>query len=752
MHPKPTAIKFLAKINWNINDKHKLTLRHSYTFGENIDISRGQNALRFYNHGVYFPSTTNSTGLELNSIFNTKMANRLLVGYTRVRDDRDPLGNPFSTILINLDGGKTITVGNENSSVANQLDQDIISFDNDFNLYLGRHTLTFGTHNEMYRFYNLFVQNIYGNYAYKTLANFESIGTASEVAPTFYGIGYSFANDDNPSQSKGAAEFTAFQLGLYAQDEFQLTKNLQVTAGLRVDIPIFPDKPESNADFNTAYASQEVSTGTVPESKLLWSPRIGFNWDVFNNKSLQVRGGTGLFTGRVPFVWVSNQFSNNGQLNGAYSVGGSSSSSNPIPPIGPNSVVLKFTADPYGQPLAENLGQKAGRGAINVIDKNFKFPQVLRSNIAIDKTLPFGIVATIEGIFSKTLNNINFTNLNRQADPNFVFSGPDQRPRYTSGSSDPTNRSYVNSARINSSYEEIVKLNNTNDGYAYNFVFQLQRAFKQGFQASAAYTFGESMDLNSGTSSVAYSNWRYVNNVHGLNDLRLSTSNFSTRSRIIGFVSYRKDYLGSHMSSHISLFYSGQSGQPLSYIYDGDLNNDGTSNDLIYVPRSANEINLTAFTKTVDGNSVTVTPQEQWEQLNAFIENDKYLKNRRGEYAHRNAANSIPFQHQFDLRLQQEFNLKTGTVDNKLQITFDIINVGNLINKDWGRQYYASNQQISLIRFVGLYDSDPSANVNYSENKPMFNYNGNGLTNGKPYSTSDLGSRWRAQIGVRYIF
>ncbi|NJO68742.1 MAG: hypothetical protein HC830_05195 [Bacteroidetes bacterium] len=310
----------------------------------------------------------------------------------------------------------------------------------------------------------------------------------------------------------------------------------------------------------------------------------------------------------------------------------------------------------------------------------------------------------------------------------------------------------MSSARINSSYEEIVKLNNTNDGYAYNFVFQLQRAFKQGFQASAAYTYGESMDLNSGTSSVAFSNWRYVNNVHGLNDLRLSTSNFSTRSRIIGFVSYRKDYLGSHMSSHISLFYSGQSGQPLSYIYDGDLNNDGTSNDLIYVPRSADEINLTAFTKTVDGNTVTVTPQEQWEQLNAFIENDKYLKNRRGEYAHRNAANSIPFQHQFDLRLQQDFNLKTGAVDNKLQITFDIINVGNLINKDWGRQYYASNQQISLIRFVGLYDSDPSANVNYSENKPMFNYNGNGLTKGKPYSTSDLGSRWRAQIGVRYIF
>jgi len=740
--------KFLAKINWNINDKHKLTLRHSYTFGENIDISRGQNALRFYNNGVYFPSTTNSTGLELNSIFNTKMANRLLVGYTRVRDDRDPLGNPFSTIRVNLDGGKTITLGNENSSVANQLDQDIISFDNDFNLYLGKHTLTFGTHNEMYNFYNLFVQNIYGNYAYKNLAQFESIGTATEVAPTFYGIGYSFAGDDNPSQGKGAAEFTAFQLGFYAQDEFKVTNNLQVTAGLRVDIPIFPDKPEKNADFNTAYASQEISTGTVPETKLLWSPRIGFNWDVFNNKSLQVRGGTGLFTGRVPFVWVSNQFSNNGQLNGAYSVGGSSSSSNPIT----NPAGLKFTADPFSQPLAEDLGKTAGRGAINVIDKNFKFPQVFRSNIAIDKTLPFGVVATVEAIFSKTINNINFTNLNRQVDPNFVFSGPDQRERYTSGSADPTNKSYVSNSRLNSGYEEIIKLNNTNKGYSYNFVFQLQKAFKKGLQASAAYTFGESMDLNSGTSSVAYSNWRYVNNVHGLNDLGLTTSNFSTRSRILGFVSYKINYLGDYMSSQISLFYNGQSGQPLSYIYDGDMNNDGTSNDLIFIPKSADEINLVSFTKTVDGNTVTVTPQEQWEQLNSFIESDEYLKNRRGEYAHRNAASSVPFQHQFDLRLQQDFKVRIGGVENKLQITFDIINAGNLINKDWGRQYYASNQQISLIKYVGLYDSDPSANVNYSENKPTFNYNGNGLTKNKPYSTSDLASRWRAQFGVRYVF
>jgi hypothetical protein len=740
--------KFLAKINWNISNKHKLTLRHSYTFGENIDNSRGANALRFYNNGIYFPSTTNSTGIELNSIFNAKMANRLLLGYTRVRDNRDPLGQDFPTILVNLDAGKTITIGSENSSVANQLDQDIYSLDDNFNLYQGKHTFTFGTHNEMYKFYNLFVQNIYGNYAYKNLAQFESVGTATEVAPTYYGIGYSFATDDNPKQSNGAARFNAFQLGLYAQDEYKVANNLQITAGLRIDVPIFPDKPDANADFNTAYATQGVATGTVPQTKIMWSPRVGFNWDVFNNKSLQIRGGSGLFTGRVPFVWVSNQFSNNGQLNGAYSVGSSASSANPIS----NPAGLKLSADPYVQPTAESLGKTAGRGAINVIDKNFNFPQVFRTNLAIDKTLPYGIIATLEGIFSKTINNINFTDLNRQVDPSFVFNGPDNRPRYTASSADPKTSGYNGAARIDSKFDEIIKLNNTNKGYSYNVVMQLQKAFNKEFNASVAYTYGESMDLNSGTSSVAYSNWRYVNQVHGLNDLNLTTSNFSMGSRIIGFISYRKDYLSKLMSTQISLFYNGQSGQPISYIYNGDLNNDGTTNDMIFIPKTSDDINLIQFTKTVDGNTVTVTPQDQWNQLNTFIESDSYLKNHRGEYAHRNAAHVIPFQHEFDLRLQQELKIKTGSIENKLQFTFDILNVGNLLNKNWGRQYFASNQQITLIDYAGLQNSGTSSAPNYSNNQPTFKYTGSGLTKGMPYSVSDLASRWRAQIGIRYIF
>jgi|WetSurMetagenome_2_1015567.scaffolds.fasta_scaffold01120_4 hypothetical protein len=714
--------KILAKVNWNISNKHKLILRHSYTYGENISNSRSPNSLRFYNNGIFFPSTTNSTGLELNSIIGNNKSNRLMLGYTNVLDDREPLGANFPTVLINLTGGKSVTLGSEYSSVANLLKQKIFSVDDEFSIFMGKHSITAGTHNEFYSFYNLFVQNIYGSYAYKTLANFETVGLPGEVAPTYYAISYSFDPSDNPSQSNGSAKFNAMQLGFYVQDEYQLTNKMQVTGGLRVDVPVFSDSPVANDAFNTAYAAEGVATGTLPKTKLMWSPRLGFNWDVFGNKTTQVRGGTGLFTGRVPFVWISNQFTNNGQLNGSYSVGNSSSSGNPIT----NPAGLVFNANPYTQPLAEDLGKIAGRGAINVVDKSLKFPQVFRTNIAVDQKLPYGIIATVEGIFSKTYNNVNFINLNRQVDPAFTFVGVDQRPRYVSG-------------RIDPNFEEIIKFENTNLGYSYNFVFMLQKQFDNGFNAQASYTYGKSMDLNSGTSSVAYSNWRYVNNVYGLNDLRLTRSNFDLGSRITGLVSYKKEYLEGMLATQVSLYYNGQSGQPNSYIYNGDMNNDGSSNDLIYIPANQSEINL--ITIAASGTNPAVTPDEQWTALDAFISHDKYLSKHRGQYAERNDAR-MPFQHQFDFRLLQEFKIKVGSVTNKLQISFDILNVGNMLNKEWGHVIYATNQQFSLINYKGV----------VAGSTPTFTYDGGGQTNGNAYFLSDYTSRFRGQIGLRYIF
>jgi hypothetical protein len=710
--------KILAKLNWNISDKHKLTLRHSYTFGENIDNSRSNNSLRFYNNGQYFPTKTNSTGLEINSIFGGNTSNKLSLGYTRVRDDRDPLGDPFSTILVHLGGGRSITLGSEYSSVANQLDQDIYSITDDFSIFRGKHTITLGTHNELYNFYNLFVQNIFGNYAYNNLANFETVGTGTEIAPSYYAMSYSFDDTDDPFQTNGAASFYAMQLGLFVQDEFQLAPGFQVTGGLRIDIPIFPEKPEANEGFNEDYESEGVATGVLPETKVMMSPRIGFNWDVLNDKSLQIRGGTGLFTGRVPFVWISNQFTNNGQVNGTFSRGSTSSSANPIT----NPAGLTFESDPFSQPTGEDLGFTAGRGAINVVDENLKFPQVFRTNLAIDKKLPWGLFATVEGIFSKTYNNVNFINLNRDVDEAFTFVGVDQRPRYLSG-------------RIDPNFDEIIKFENTNEGYSYNVVAMLQKQFSKGFSAQVSYTYGKSMDLNSGTSSVAYSNWRYVNNVYGLNDLRLTRSNFDLGSRVTGLVSYKVEYLKNRLSTQVSLYYNGQSGQTLSYIYNGDMNNDGTSNDLIYIPASQSDISL------VTTSTVTISPADQWAALNAFIEGDEYLNANRGGYAERNAAR-LPFQHQFDVRVLQDVIINIGETKNKLQVSLDFINIANMLNKEWGHKVFASNQQNSLINYVRT-----------TAGRPEFTYTGASLAaDGGAYSISDFSSRWRMQIGVRYVF
>jgi hypothetical protein len=735
--------KFLIKLNWNINDKNTLTFRHSYTYGEMIDNSRSSTALRFYNNGQFFPSTTNSTGLELNSILGNNISNRLMLGYTRVRDDRDPLGSAFPTILINnLTNNTSVTIGSEYSSVANQLDQDIYSLDDDITLFKGKHTLIFGTHNEIYSFYNLFVQNIFGSYAYKNLANFETVGTAGEVAPTYYAVSYSFDKTDNPLQTKGAADWWAMQLGLYVQDEYQVTQDLQITGGLRIDIPVFPEKPESNRVFDLTYRFEDVATGVLPKSRIMWSPRLGFNWDALGNKTLQVRGGTGLFTGRVPFVWISNQFSNNGQLNGTYSVGSTSTSANPIT----NPAGIKFVANPYGQKLDTDFGKVAGRGAINVVDKDLRFPQVFRTNLAADYKLPWDIIATVEGIFSKTYNNVNFINLNRGINTSYVFDGVDKRPRFTGTTS---------GARLNANFDEIIKFENTNKGYSYNFVVMLQKQFEKGITAQVSYTYGKSMDLNSGTSSVAYSNWRYVNNVYGLNDLPLTRSNYDLGHRITGLVSYKIAYLKDMLSTTVSLFYNGQSGQPTSYIYYGDLNNDGTTNDMIYIPSSIDQIKLVPI--TVSGKP-DIDVQTQWDALNAFIESDKYLSKHRGEYAERNAAR-MTFSHQFDLRILQDVKIKVGSTSNKLQISLDILNIGNLINKKWGESRYLTNQQFSLINYKAMVGTTPSFTYSPSGmtgRSNIYTYDNTNAkwtwSNGKAYSVSDFFSRWRMQIGIRYVF
>lgn len=716
--------KFLAKIDWNISQSHKLSLRHSYAYGENISNSRGNAFLNFYNNGQFFPSTTNSSALELNSVFGSKFSNNLLVGYTSVRDDRDPLGSAFPSVRIYGFSGGTgnVQFGSEASSVANQLDQNIFSITNNFNFYKGKHTFTLGTNNEFYSFYNLFAQNIYGSYAYKTIDAFEAIGTPAETAPIYYSKQYSFDPSDDPTQSKASAEFSAMQLGFYVQDEYQASDKFKLSYGVRADIPVFNDRAPFNQSFATTFGNARgISTDQKPKTTVLWSPRVGFNWDVLGDNTLKVRGGTGLFTGRVPFVWISNQYSNNGSVIGNFTRGALSASNNPITsPAG-----IRFSPNPNTQPLAETYGLAPALGNINITAKDFKFPQTFRTNLAIDKQLPWGAVGSLEAIYSKGINNIEFENINREVDPSFSYDGPDKRPRYYTGVR-------------NAAFNEIIIFKNTNKGYTYNFVASLQKQFDKGWNSSVSYTFGRAVDLFPATSSTALSNWQFINNIYGPNDPRTATANFDTKHRVMGFLSYRKEYLKT-FATQISLFYNGQSGQPISYLYNGDFNNDGATNDLIYVPKDASEINLIPTTGT---NAKTAA--QQWTELNAFIEEDDYLKTRRGQYAERNGAR-LPFQHLFDVRILQDLGIMVGGKVNKIQLSIDLLNVGNLLNRDWGSDNSVGNQGFSLVNYSGL-------GTGTAVNTPRYTYTGGGQTNGQAYSASNFNSRWRGQFGVRYIF
>ncbi|MEJ8803041.1 TonB-dependent receptor [Pontibacter sp. H249] len=712
INDETTSEKIFARLDWNVTNNHQLTLRHSYVQAENTDNSRTPNALRFSNNAEFFPSTTNSSVLQLRSQFGSMYANEAIIGYTRVRDDRDIIGDPFPSVTLRLSGGRTISFGSEPFSGQNQLDQDVFTITNNFNIFAGKHTITLGTHNEFYKTFNLFIRQEFGAYEYNSIEAFEAIGTPDEQAPSAY-----FRNYSRTDVREQGADFSAFQLGFYVQDEYAALNNLKLTLGLRLDIPTFNDDPPANQEFNEAFASRGLATDRTPGAQYMLSPRFGVNWDVFDDGNTQIRGGAGIFTGRAPFVWIANQYTNTGELLGSLSL---TTGTTPNPTL----EQIRFETDPASQPTASSLGLSDRTAEINITDPDFKFPQLFRVNAAVDQRLPGGFVGTLEGIYSKNLNNIYYQNLNLEQ--NGTLTGADDRPVFR---------------RIpNNSFQDIIYLTNTSEGFAYSITGQVQKAYEMGLSGSLAYTYSRAKDVNPGNSSQARSNWINVNQVRGLNNVEEAFADNDIRSRIVAGLTYGVEYLG-FAATTLSLFYNGQTGLPLSYIYNGDVNNDaGRTNDLIYIPRDASEINLVPLTDR--SGQVIATPEEQWEALDAFISDNEYLSERRGQYAERN-GDRLPWTNQVDLRLTQEFKLKQQDNDHRLQITFDVFNFTNLLNKDWGRQYTASFNAFQAIDFVGYVQGTTT---------PRFNYTGRGLTDGDPYFVNDFSSRWRGQLGVRYIF
>ncbi len=731
--------KFLARFDFNLGKVTKLTLRHSYVHAENISAyASSPKAINFYNNAVFFPSTTNSTTLELKSNFE-RTSNHLILGSTFVRDNRNPYGHPFPSVTI-YDGSGTIYLGSEQYSTANELNQNVITLTDNFEIYKGKHTITIGTNDEYYYAYNLFIRQAYGAYTYGSLSDF-----MNKQLPLSYARSYSLVDDVIGDGSKAAAQFHGYQLGAYAQDEYQVNDRLKATLGLRIDIPMFNEPTPDNTDFNTntvplltaqGYDLQGAKTGKFIGTHFEFSPRFGFNYDIKGDKTTQLRGGIGIFSSRVPLVWPGGAYNNTGTTVGGVYYSGTN----------PNLPSL-WNYPKYNQQPPTTIVAGAPSGEIDLFSTKFKLPQVLKVDLALDQKLPWGIVGTAEVLYSKFLNNLFYQNINlTTAGITHPYPGPyAELPLYPGTTIAPQ-------------YSYIMLATNINKGYAYNAVAMLRKNFSKGFQATLSYSYGDSYSVNDLTSSQNNSQWRYRPTVLGQNmDKKVMRSNFSMGSKILAQASYRKEYLN-HLASQISLLYTGQSGLPFSYLYSdgGKLTKVNSVNEtLIYIPKSEADANLVDATVTdASGNSHTITAAQQWAALNDLISGDKYLSKHRGEFADRNSSRT-PFRNIIDLRFLQDVYITTGNGKrNTLEFSLDMFNLTNFLNKDWGRMYYISSGEYMVESYKG---NDPNTGAPQFTYINGFDKSGNRIDNYKPWNNSIIdnnlrSSRWQMQIGLRYIF
>lgn len=691
------------KLDWNISDKHKASFRWSLVSARQVNSASSAAYLNSSDYSFDFVSKTNSFVVELQSRLSDKLSNEFRASYVRVRDERQP-GAPFPMIQISNVGDGTLNLGNDRSSMANSLDEDIWSFTDNLMWTTGNHAFTLGTHHEFYNFSNLFIQDAYGSYFFGSPDDFYN----SKVKQ----YRFSQANVDVTGDSRWAAAFGAGMLGIYAQDNFSVTDHLDLALGVRMDVPLFFDTPVENAPFNEFMASKgwNYRTDSKLSSTPMFSPRFGFRWDVDEANNYVVRGGIGVFTGRIPFVWLSNNFSNTGIQLSTYNI--SVSTDNPDA-----TKDLSVLLDPDKQSQNADKLTAGGSQLINVFDKDFKFPQNLRANLAVDFRLG-GIDWTAEAIYSKVLNDISYRNLAvdltgktlGEVVPSLSF---DRRPM-------------LGKIEGAETYSGIYALSNTGKGYTSNLSLTGEKKFDFGLDVMASYTYMKSKSQNNGTSSVAQSNWQYNYTAGNPNAAELANSSFNIPHTVRASVFYTRKWSSAHATT-IGLIYSGSSGISYAVCYNGDLNGDTGYNDLIYIPTDA-EVEQMSFTASSD-----YTAEQQKANFKAWLASDDYMRKHRGEYYERNAGNE-KFEHHLDLHLSHRVSSMMGTSMRDLEFSLDIVNMGNMLNKRWGHTS-ASNGYYNPITYKGggnfqfLHDADYS----------MRSYN-------------DYFSRWRGQIGLKLRF
>ncbi|MBC7890030.1 MAG: TonB-dependent receptor [Ferruginibacter sp.] len=722
--------KVTARLDFNINSRNTLNVNYYYLKSyRNVAPSNSGapggsrqpsiTAMPFISSSYVINNNFNIVIAELNTRISNKLSNKLQVGYNQLRDYRSSPGGVFPLVDIENNALLSLTsFGYEPFTAFNELSTDTWQLNDIVTLYKGNHTLTFGTQNTYNKFKNGFAPSYYGAYRFANLDSFYNSVNLGRANASRYELRY--------SARKGGefpfANISNVQLGFFAQDKWNVNNNFTVTAGLRADIPIFEQNfiANTNADALTYRDGKKIETGKAPSTSVLLSPRIGFNWDVKGTKTTQLRGGLGIFAGAPPFVWISNQASNNGVDFGSF---------------------VKTTGTPV---FSANVNaNRPENGAANtqynlaITEKDFKFPQVFRANLAVDHKLPFDITGTLEGIFNKDINGVYHQNINLPTTGTALL-GPDNRIRYSS------TKIYSGAGGATASNPDItdaILMTNTSKGYSYNLTLQLQRNVKNLY-TMVAYSYGNSRSVNDG-GSIAQSIWRdrFVNG--DPNSDVTSYSSFYQPHRVIAAAAYRVEY-AKYFATSIGFTFEAANGGTASYAYNGDVNNDAlTTNDLIYVPATQADIILQA------ANAQDLrTPLILWNQLNAYINQDPYLSTRRGKYAERNGL-LLPFYKKMDLNFTQDLFVAVKGKRNTIRFTMDILNFGNLLNKNWGT--FKTTNRTALLNFVRVETTGVNAG------KPVYSFPYLDATNQIPLTSSfqnstGQGSRFQVQMGVRYIF
>ncbi|WP_419949228.1 TonB-dependent receptor [Candidatus Palauibacter sp.] len=696
--------KFFTRLDFNLSDNNHLIVRHNHVNANSQrGISRHSGEVGLPGQGYTFDAVSNSTVIQLDSRLGAASANMFRVSYQRQRDKRTPDLAIFPEVDIEpFDGeSESVTLGIERFSQQNALDQDVFEITNDLTLFRGDHTLTFGTHNEFYSFSNLFIQDAFGQWEFdgeNALDNFRN-GMA-----TRYRASISRLSDPFPR-----AEWAAMQFGFYAQDQIDLSDRFNVSLGLRADIMAMPDAPLENPNFAAAFPGRHTSD--VPSGNVMWSPRIGFNAALDEDRRTQLRGGTGIFTGRNPFVWISNQYSNTGmdfiRIDCAPWRG-----CTPPP----------FTGDPTPVPVP---GAEIATTEVNLTDTDFKFPQAWRTTIGIDRELRDGVVLTVEGIYTNNINDILYQDLSirpegRTSDGRVLFAD------------DPVDREFS---------PGVFLLGNTNLGRQIQFTTQLQKRFGGDFLpnmfGSLAYTWTDATDVNSGQSSRAISNFQYNEIGVDPNNPGEGTADFEIRHRIIASLSQRISW-SEDVGTTLTAFYEARAGRPFSWTYFGDANNDGRRfNDLTFVPGDAGD----AIFETDCRGCMDFAA---WD---AFISDIPGLDEHRGGIVARNSSRE-PWVRSLDLRIAQDVPIP-GPGSRNIQVTLDFINVGNFLNSEWGRQRYAQFGAPTILSFR-RYDSATGVPVVRFTQRDT-DQNGT-LDASDVYQTDNILSRWALQLGARISF